>query len=208
MVRFHQKKAKEHLIIGIAGTAAGLGVTHLCIALANYTASKQRKKTACLELADTKSFEQLGLCHLVHNKDRKDAANRYFKIHDVDYYPNVQKDDLPLLINSGYEILILDFGTLNSAYLDELFRCDRKFLLCSNAPWRKSELSSCLSSFHVIDKMEFLLYLINYGNKLDLARLALDCSIPYEQLRSVPFLQNPFHIEKEYFSFFEKLLLP
>lgn len=206
MVRFRQKNAKEHLIIGIAGTAAGLGVTHLCIALANYTASKQRKKTACLELAATKSFEQLGLCHLVH-KEVKDAAHHYFKIHDVDYYPNIQKEDLPLLTNSGYEILILDFGTLNNTCLDELFRCDRKFLLCSSAPWRKSELSSCLSSFGVINKMEFLLYLIKYGNKLDLARLALDCSIPYEQLHIVPFLQNPFHIEKEWFLFFEKLLL-
>ena len=207
MVLFRPKKAKEHLVIGVAGTATGLGVTHLCITLANFTASKQRKKTACLELADTKTFEQLGLCHLVHNKKWKDAANRYFTIHDVDYYPNVQTKDLPLLTNSGYEILILDFGTLKDAYLDELFRCDRKFLLCSNALWRKSELSSCLSSFHTMNKMEFLLYLINYGNKLDLARLALDCSIPYEQLRSVPFLPNPFHIEKEWFSFFEKLLL-
>ena len=207
MVRFRQKTNKEHLIIGIAGTSAGLGVTHLCITLANYTASKQRKKTACLELTDAKTFEQLGLSHLVHNKKWKDAANRYFTIHDVDYYPNVQKGELPLLINSGYEILILDFGTLNHTSLDELLRCDRKFLLCSHAPWRNSELSSCLSAFQTIHKMEFLLYLINYGSKLDLARLALDCSIPYEQLRSVPFLQNPFHIEKEWFSFFEKLLL-
>lgn len=200
MLFFHSKVQKEHLIIGIAGTAQGLGVTHLCIALANYMASKRRKRTACLELSTSASFEQL--------MPDEASAHRYFSIHDVDYYPNVQKDDIPQLVNSGYEILILDFGPLCPDCLDELFRCDRKFLLCSSAPWRKSELSACISSYPQIKKMEFLLFMINYGNKLDMAKMTLDFSIPYGQLRTVPFLSNPFHIEKEWFPFFEKLLLP
>lgn len=207
MALFHPKTQKEHLTIGIAGTTEGIGVTHLCIALANYMSSKQHKKTACLELSDSTAFTQLKDCPLVHTLPEKISAHRYFQIHDVDYYPKVQMGDIPLLVNSGYEILILDFGALCSDTLGELFRCDRKFLLCSNAPWRKSELASCISTYPQIRQMEFLLFMINYGNRLDMAKFAWDYSISYGQLRTVPFISNPFHIEKEWFSFFEKLLL-
>ena len=200
MVLVHSKAQKEHFILGIAGTSKGLGVTHLCIALANYLSSKRHFKTACLELSGSSSFEEL--------MPVKTSAHRYFTIHGVDYYPNTHKEDLPLLANSGYEILILDFGTLSADILDELFRCDKKFLLCSSAAWRKSELSSCILTYPQIRKMESLLFMINYGNKLDMPKIALECSIPYGQLRTVPFLSNPFHIKKEWFSFFEKLLLP
>ena len=206
MVFHRQKKTKEHLLIGITETAAGLGATHLCISLANYSASKLRKKTACLELAGMQSFERLKQYFHFRNLSSK-TAHDSFRIYDVDYYPNVQKEDIPLLINSGYEILILDFGMIRTDCLEELFRCDKKFLLCSNAPWRKTELIHCLSSYPQLKELEFLLFMISYGTKLDMAQFALDCSISYGQLRSIPFLPNPFHIEKNYFLFFEKLLL-
>ena len=202
MVLFHPKTKKERLIIGITQTAHGLGVTHLCIALANFMASKQKKKTACLELSTSDAFSQL------YSMPKDASMPSYFQIHDVDYYPNVQKTDIPMLINSGYEILILDFGILTDTCLDELLRCDRKLLLCSNAPWRKAELSSCLSSYPQLRKMEFLLFMIKYGNHIGIAKFAWEFSIPYGQFRIVPFLQNPFHIEKEWFTFFDSLLLP
>ena len=174
--------------------------------MANYTASKLRRKTACLELADTKSFEQLKQ-HLRFRNLSSKTAHDSFQIHDVDYYPNVQKEDIPLLTNFGYEILILDFGRIHTDCLEELFRCDKKFLLCSNAPWRKTELIHCLSSYPQLRELEFLLFMVSYGTKRDMTRFAFDCSIPYGQLRSIPFLPNPFHIEKDCFLFFEKLLL-
>ena len=40
-----------------------------------------------------------------------------------------------------------------------------------------------------------------------MADLSKKLSISFEQLRAVPFLSNPFRIEKEQFSFFEELLL-
>ena len=152
MVTFHPKIQKEHYIFGIAGSLEGLGVTHLCIALANYMASKKRKKTACLELSNTSAFEQLSRYGMPSALPTKTSAHRSFQIYDVDYYPQVQKDNLPVLINSGYEILILDLGLLHTDCLDELYRCDKKFILCSAAPWKQQAMLSRIASYPQITK--------------------------------------------------------
>ena len=200
------KNQKEHFILGIAGVAPGLGTTHLCIALANFLASKKRKKTACIELSNISAFEQLIPYQTAGFSPEKESAHRYFEIYDVDYYPNAQTDELPVLLNSGYEMLVLDFGALQANLIQELARCDRKFILGSSAPWRQIDWSYFLSRYPEIKNMEFLLYLAKYGSKPDMADLSKKLSISFEQLRAVPFLSNPFRIEKEQFSFFEELL--
>ena len=206
MVIFHPKTQKEHLVIGIAGTLEGLGVTHLCIALANYLASKKRKKTACLELSNSSAFSQLREYGMPALLPVKTSAHRSFQIYDVDYYPNVQKAELPALINTGYEVLILDFGLLHTDCLDELYRCDKKFILCSVAPWKQQDMFSRLTLYPQIKKMEYLFYMIAYGTRQDVCEIAKKLAVSRNQLHAVPFLQNPFHIEQEQFSFFEKLL--
>lgn len=169
-------------------------------------ASKKRKKTACLELSNTSAFEQLSRYGMPSALPTKTSAHRSFQIYDVDYYPQVQKDNLPVLINSGYEILILDLGLLHTDCLDELYRCDKKFILCSAAPWKQQAMLSRIASYPQITKTGNLFFMINYGTKTDITEIGRQLSVPYGRLHTVPFLQNPFHIEKEQFSFFEKLL--
>lgn len=200
------KTQKTHFVLGIAGIASGLGTTHLCIALANFLSSKKCQKTACIELSNSFAFEQLIPYQTTGLLAEKKPAHRYFEIYDVDYYPNAQIDELPTLLNAGYEMLVLDFGQLQPKFLQELARCDRKFILGSSAPWRQTDWHYFLSRYPEIKNMEFLLYLANYGTKPDMIDLSKKLSISHEQLRTVPFLLNPFRIEKEQFSFFEELL--
>lgn len=207
MVFFHSKNQRTHFSIGIASIASGLGATHLCIALANYSASKKGMKTACLEFGTGTAFLQLKNNGSPNFLPAKNAAHRSFQIYGVDYYPNVKKDEIPALMNAGYELLLLDFGAFTSNSLDEFYRCDQKLLLISAACWRKTELSAFFTAYPQIKYLESLFFMILYGTKPDLRKIAKSYSLPQKQLRPVPFLLNPFHIEKEQFSFFEELLL-
>lgn len=206
MVLFHSKNQKKRLSIGVASVATGLGATHLCIALANYLASKKGLKAACLELGQTHAFEQLEKNCMPALLPAKNSAHRYFRIYDVDYYPNVKKDEIPALANAGYEILIFDFGVPASDNMDEFYRCDQKLLLSSAACWRRDEMANFFTEYPQIKKLESLFFMILHGTTSDMHKIAKIHSLPYHRLRAIPFLLNPFHISKEQFSFFDELL--
>lgn len=209
MVSLHSiftKNQGKRLSIGIASAASGLGATHLCIALANYLVSKKGYKTACLEFGQSNAFEELKNNCAPALFSAKPAANRYFKIYDVDYYPNVKKDELPALSNAGYDVLILDFGVLSPDNLDEFYRCDQKLLLNSAASWRRNELTTLLSTYPAIKDLEFIHFMVLYATRSDMHKIAKVHDLSLRQLCAVPFLPNPFHIGKEQFSFFEGLI--
>lgn len=169
-------------------------------------ASKRRKSTACLECTDTDAFTQLSAYRLPSVLKTDLSAHRDFRIYDVDYYPNVKKEALPALLNSGHEILILDFGCLSNDSMDELYRCDKKLILGSAAPWLLQSTYEHIMHYPQIKNMESLSLMIKNATNPDIAELARKLSLPHGKIHAVPFLPNPFHIEKEQFSFFEKLL--
>ena len=206
MALFHPKHQKKNQTIGIMSVAKGLGATHLCIALANYLASKKGLKTACLELNHTCSFRQLQVNCMPALLPAKKSAHRYFRIYDVDYYPNISKQEIPTLYNAGYDILILDFGFPDATYMDEFYRCSQKLLLSSAACWKRHELSAFLNTYPQIRNLESLSFMIHYGTKSDMFKIAKTHGLCYHQLHTVPFLLNPFHIGKEHFSFFEEII--
>ena len=99
----------------------------MSVALANYAASGLGEKTACLELG--------GHGELAHWK----AANAkgYFTDKQIHYYSDCKREQIPTLINSGYEKIILDFGDAYKSCQGELLRCDRKIVLLGLNPWQK-----------------------------------------------------------------------
>lgn len=97
------------------------------MALANYAASGLGEKTACLELGGQQEF------------GRWKTAGRegYFTEAGIDYYPGLDKTQIPMLLNCGYEIIIMDFGDDYRNASGELLRCDRKIILLSLNPWQE-----------------------------------------------------------------------
>lgn len=206
MVFFHPKNQRKNLTVGIASVTSGLGATHLCIALANYLASKKGLKTACLELTQSCSFEQLKFNCMPAFFQRKESAHQCFRIYDVDYYPNISKSDIPSLSNMGYDVLLLDFGFPNDIYLDEFYRCNKKLLISSAACWKRHELSIFFDAHPQIKNLESLSFMIPFATISDMLKIGKTHDLPIHKLHSIPFLLNPFHIGKELFSFFEKLI--
>lgn len=188
------------------GLEAGAGVTHLSIALCSYCASKLGKRTAYLELHARNEISSV--CPKTERSDDPESVSSCFRLHGVDYYSTMDSRTIPSLLNQGYDYLIFDSGSFTETDLSEFLRCDRKLILGSLAPWKSEKIQEffyLLESNH-IQLGESSYYLMQTGNKRDLLNFSKSRHIPVQHVQAVPFIKNPFCIEKEQFPFLQDLL--
>lgn len=217
------------MTIGIMGCDAGIGVTHLAIALCSYCCSKQRKRAALLELHTRNEISQLvpesELCAAMNAHSRTSCSAEvhskaslfgtshslesgqsylHFKLHGVDYYPHVAGNEVPALLNQGYDYLILDMGSMKEADHSEFLRCDRKLVLGSLAPWKIWTYEEFFRQFsNSVNLGEGFYYLAQTGTTKNIPQFSKAHHI---SMSGVPFIKNPFQIEKELFLFLGTLL--
>ena len=121
------------------------------------------------------------------------------RLSQTDYYPAVTANEIPLLLNQGYDYLILDAGALDEGLFPEFLRCDRKFVLGSLAPWKSWEYESFFQKFtDNIHLGEGFDYLVQTGSTKESVSFSKTHRI---KMQTVPFIKNPFRIEKELFPF-------
>ena len=216
---FDRNETKAHITIGILGCHPGAGVTQLAISLSTYCASRRRLRTACLELHKRSELARLipesALADSIHRhalqcSKAPDAADTskaeffHFRLHGVDYYPNLAPDAVPRLLNMGYDYLILDLGSLNESAAAEFLRCDRKIVLGSLALWKTWSYEEFFKQFNNFTNLgEGYHYLVQVGTFQNHSVFSRQHSI---SMQEVPFIKNPFHIEKEQFLFFDIVL--
>jgi hypothetical protein len=175
-----------------------MGVTHLALSLGSYCVSKRKKKTAILEFHSRDELSLLSCCS---------PESVAFRLHGIDCFPQVGSADMPFLLNQGYAYLILDMGSIRETDFPELLRCDIRLVLYSSAPWKSRGLREFHSYFDdTINLGEGFCYLLQTGNPRKTLTISDQLSIPARKCRCIPFIQNPFCIEKELFLFFEELL--
>lgn len=220
---FDRNGTRSPVTVGIIGCDGGIGVTHLGIALCSYCASKRRGRTAFIELHERTEIAQLcpkqdlsavmaqsAAISLAADKPGTPLSAAHvrqyphFRLHGVDYYPRTSGSALPSLLNQGYDYLILDLGSRTEADISEFLRCDKKLVLGSPALWKLWSYESFFQSIgNSINLGEGLCYLVQTGNLKNLTRIA---KLHHIEFSNVPFIKNPFRIEKELFLFFETLL--
>lgn len=177
-------------MIGIAGVTAGAGVTHLTIALANYSATVKKRKTAVIELSGNHAIEELG-----------DTGN-VFRMQHVTYYPNCLQQQVPEVLKEDYEVILLDLGCTYHRIRMELLRCNEKLIVGSSAPWRSREYARfVLDEMGEDGKAKATVYLTNLGMKRDKNEIKRQISQP---VYDIPFLPDPFSIEKSQYAFFQR----
>ena len=94
-------------------------------------------------------------------------------------------DEIPLLLNQGYDYLILDAGALDEGL----------FL----APWKSWQYESFFQKFtDNIHLGEGFDYLVQTGSTKESVSFSKTHHI---KMQTVPFIKNPFCIEKELFPF-------
>lgn len=127
-----------------------------------------------------------------------------FKLHGVDYYPHVSGSEIPALLNQGYDYLILDIGSLEEADFSEFLRCDHKLVLGSLSPWKLWTYEEFFRQFDNSQNLgEGFEYLVQAGTAKNISHFSRAHRI---SMAVVPFIKNPFRIEKELFLSFGSLL--
>ncbi len=121
-------------IIGIAGSGPSVGVTHMAILTANYCAGVLNQRTAVLEWNESGDFG--GLERILSKKAVTDSRSGSFNIMGAFYYKKAGKDELLGCAASGFNAIVIDFGTFRSEIQDEFLRCDRRFLVGSVSEWK------------------------------------------------------------------------
>ncbi|MGN0484869.1 MAG: hypothetical protein ACI4HI_15090 [Lachnospiraceae bacterium] len=182
----------QKCVIGIMGATNGVGTTHLAIALTNFFSDIKRKKTALLEIN-----EHGQLATMLPDEGA-------FTIKNAIYYPQVDPRDVPGLCNGAQEITILDLGSEYQKNRLEFLRCDKKIVIGSMCPWKQE------SYLHFLDMLQqeenyrqWLHCLILFGDKKDKRKISSEYHI---SAFSVPFIADPFHLNKKEMTFIKKLV--
>lgn len=124
------KKTAALEVIGVIGTGRGVGVTHFAVMTAGYISGILRKQCAVLEWNSHGDFGNMKkVC-------TKEESMTRFKILETDYYEQAGIDTLLLCKKSGYQVVIVDYGTIRDGNLEEFLRCDRQFVLGSLSEWQ------------------------------------------------------------------------
>ena len=99
----------------------------MAVSLANYASSGLLEKSAYIEAGGQGELTRW----------KTPGKSGYFTEKGVHFYPNVKREDIPILLNRDYKRLIFDFGEKYLFFREEILRCDRKIFLLNISPWQK-----------------------------------------------------------------------
>ncbi len=164
------------------------------MALANYTASAQNEKTAYLEL---NGHGQMANWHQINR-------NGFFEEQKIHFYPDVKKEQIPILFNYGYDNLIMDFGDRYLSFREELLRCDRKAVLLNLNPWQKFAAEKALHEMRQKNwgSMQPIYAGVNVQKAVKEA-IQKEYGIAIIEIPNIP---NPRRIRRDEFSYMELIL--
>lgn len=187
------KRLKEKFSIGMIGIGMGCGTTHLTIALANYLQSALGRRTAVIELSGK---------HDLKDMIRKEGDQRQ-KLAGVHYFTDISVGNIPEIMNSRYEVFVLDLGADYTASREEFLRCDRKIVIGSVSPWRVSAYEHFIKNVIASENYETWEFLVLFANILDKKKIQKRYGM---HMISVPWIENPFYLKKEDLIFLQKII--
>lgn len=185
--RVKRSKSKGKRIIGIGGMQKGLGMTHTALMISTHLADIKREKTAYVELSQKNQIITLKDTFAWSQRSETSLTHR-----NLTLYYNAGLPMLLQILQEDYQNLVLDFGTeALEQYKEELFHCDLKLMLLSNAIWKKQEVKNFLSrvsNIYGAKDWDFLFPCISMEDKRELTKLfGIHTDV-------IPYLENPFQI--------------
>lgn len=176
------------------GVSQGAGVTHFCLSVANYLASKEREIVAYIEVGSHSR-----LLPIVGETWRTEAGQCFCRLHGVDYYPAVSVSEAAALADSRKGYVIFDVTQWTADLPNLLHKSRRKILLGSLKPWCREDYGICIREQIIknIDKeqMEFFSFCLEREEKIwFLSRF-------YTPIHDLPLLSDPFSIDRKDFAF-------
>lgn len=171
--------------IGIASAGRGCGATHFTLLFANYLAAVERKRTAVLEWKGQSSFSQLG--QICSGK----SGGEPFSVFDVDYFPQSGARELGECMKA-YQVLLIDFGSLEEENAAPFFQCSICCFLASLNEWKLGELL-CRRDWMQRGRKHWN-YLMVFGSEEARREMKRRCRLAF---RRIPFAPDAFSISRE-----------
>ena len=188
------RKQKERKTIGFYGVDSGVGTTHLTVAAANFAVNEWGVSAAVAEL---------GSRPCIRDMDVGEQDGDHFAIDGVDFYPQMESAQMPQLLNSAYRYLMLDMGCDESCW-QEFLRCDLKYVIASFSPWRIRQAENFMDLHEHDHSINYITALLTVtGNVYEKKKFQRKYHVP---VRTIPFIADPFWLEKDQLSFFQELL--
>jgi hypothetical protein len=188
-------KVETPELIGIIGTGRGTGVTHFSVMTAGYLTGVMRMRCAVLEWNHHESFSCMGAACFGVKK-----GENPFRVLETDYFAKAGIDTLLLCKKSGYQAVIVDYGTAKEGNLEEFFRCSRQLVIGSLSEWQIGEFLEFEKRGIKTEKSWNSL--VSFGSEE--ARKSLEKRLK-APVRRIPFTIDPFSVTAETISFYEQL---
>lgn len=188
-----RRMLKEKVSIGIIGTGMGCGATHLAIALATYMQSGLGRRTAIIELSGKNELKDM----------IQKEGNKNQTLVGVHYFTDLGVGKMPEIMNSKYEVFVLDLGSDYALAREEFLRCDRKIVTGSISPWKVSAYEHFLKKVMETENITSWEFLILFANMSDKKKIQKKYGV---QMISIPWIENPFYLKKEDMMFLNKII--
>lgn len=192
---------KYTITIGIVGADKEVGVTHLSIMLANFLASKQKRRVAAVDFSQERSFEELS--RLYGEEMYKSRENLCFRMHQVDYYSIEVSVDIARLLQWGYEYVVIDFGTMRESIQEEVRRCHIRILVGNCSEWKKKPLMHSITRW-ILSEKEFKWQIAAFMG-IDTVKTQIEHQFGIH-IQRIPYEEDPFVLHKSHFESLNSLL--
>lgn len=201
-----RKNGKYTIAIGIIGTDRHVGVTHLCIMLANYLASKEHCRVAVVDMSKGNAIAVLRDIYQeeVFVKEGKCKLNADFQIHKVDYYTQVRQEDIANLCQKGYEYVVMDFGKVCLQNRNqEILRCHIRIMVGSCCEWQQHAYIESMEEKKALDDSGKWKYAAFLGIKEIRQNIEKRYRI---KIHKIPYEEDPFRLHREHFELLRNML--
>ncbi len=210
------------LVIGIAGTHKGVGVTHLGLMLTSCISEGIGLSTAFLHWPDSRDICLLrnhffsedegisgnknipgkeGICrseHLFNSEQREE-----FTVSKASFYPGVGKESMAEILAKGYDCIVMDFGNAFKEHREEFLRCDKKIVVGSLTPWKRYCMEDFIAESEMITGSSDWIYAINFAAEREVAVAARSLN---RRVLPVPYERDPFFLSPGAMNFTKNII--
>lgn len=191
----NHKNSPSACVISVTGTHEGCGVTHFCMALANYLCSVCKKSVAIAELGRHSS---LGFLDYNTSRRHKDG----FCIKGIVFYQKASISTVSLLKAYGYDYIILDMGDNFDTLKNEFIMSSKRFIVCNLCDWKRHTAYTFLQNKCDTSLLKDSTLLYTFGTVQTAKVVSKQTGF---RLYHIPFEENPLLIDSRNLVFYNNI---
>lgn len=207
IVKKELKRTVNKILVGITGSQARIGCTHLGIVIANYLRRKGYM-VALLEYVSEQQSERKVFDEIQEAYQESLIDDRYFALNGIDYYAHVSNEELQQLLSvKFYNFIIVDYGLYQNCDKLMYSKCDIRLLVSGAKPWETAHIGRVFKDTEqaALQQMSFVFNFVADSDREDIRRemSGLD-KVYFLPLSDNPFSSSDIGDMENIFAFYER----